>query len=113
MTTCKMGGSFQDYKPMILGQRLKAPTFSFGCGNSAYAFFPQLRSSHTALDSSLGLSVNTDFYYETKTIAQVINVVRKRAFLFLVLPPSFSQSAILKSSLVVAPNSLTSCFLPH
>ena len=52
MTTRKTGGLFQGYKPMILGQRLKALAFSFGCGNSAYAFFPQLRSSHTALDSS-------------------------------------------------------------
>ena len=55
MTTRQTGGLLQGYKPLLLDQRLKTLAFSLIYGNSAYTAFPQLRSSHIALDSSLPL----------------------------------------------------------
>jgi len=55
MTTRKTGGLLQGYKPLLLGQRLKALAFSFSYGKSVYTSFPQPRSSHIAFDSLLPL----------------------------------------------------------
>ena len=55
--------------PPLLGQRLKALAFSFSYGNPAYAVFPQLRSSHIALDSSLPLKGHC--YYLALTLKRV------------------------------------------
>ena len=41
------------YKPLLLGQRLKALAFILGYGKFAFAYFPQPHSSHIAFDSSL------------------------------------------------------------
>lgn len=73
ITTRPTGGLHQGYKPLLLGQRLKALAFSLDCGNSVYTAFPQLRSSHIALDSSLPLKGYC--YYLALTL--------KRVFIFL------------------------------
>lgn len=72
MTTCQTGGLLQGYKPLLLGQRLKVLAFSLIYGNSVYTAFPQLRSSHVALDSSLSLKGHC--YYLALTL--------KRGFIF-------------------------------
>ena len=68
-TTRPTGGLLQGYKPLLLGQRLKALAFSLGYGNSVYTAFPQLRSSHIALDSSLPLKGHC--YYLALTLKRV------------------------------------------
>ena len=68
-TTRPTGGLLQGYKPLLLGQRLKALAFSFGYENSVYTAFPQLRSSHIALDSSLPLKGYC--YYLALTLKRV------------------------------------------
>ena len=53
ITTRQTGGLLGGYKPLLLGQRLKALAFIFGYGKFAFAYFPQPHSSHIAFDSSL------------------------------------------------------------
>ena len=50
ITTRQTGGLLGGYKPLLLGQRLKALAFILGYGKFD---FPQLHSSHIAFDSSL------------------------------------------------------------
>jgi len=53
ITTRQTGGLLGGYKPLLLGQRLKALAFIFGYGKFAFAYFPQPHSSLIAFDSSL------------------------------------------------------------
>ena len=69
-TTRPTGGLLQGYKPLLLGPRLKALAFSLGYGNSVYTAFPQLRSSHIALNSSLPLKGLC--YYLALTLKRVL-----------------------------------------
>ena len=69
-TTRPTGGLLQGYKPLLLGPRLKALAFSLGYGNSVYTAFPQLRSSHIALNSSLPLKELC--YYLALTLKRVL-----------------------------------------
>ena len=53
MTTRQTGGLLKGYKPLLLGQRLKALAFSLCCAKKYILYsLAQLRSSHTAINTS-------------------------------------------------------------